>query len=230
MILNSYFKYYCETHQNPCDAGRCAGLPGSASAQEEACQSTDLNADGRTDVIDLLQLLSFFGCHHTAFDEPCASNDINQDDQVNVIDILEVLAAFGCEYQVSPCAAAPCGAGVCNDISATTYSCDCAEGYTFDDETCTDTNGCESAPCFDGVECYDQPAPLEGFTCDLCPEGLEGDGQTCEEQGEDPNIAVLEALMRLTVAGASVEAALAQDDSEACSAFTAGFASLVVPP
>merc|ERR1712072_1009863 len=39
---------------------------------------------------------------------------------------------------------------------------------------------------------------------------------------DDADCQIVSAVRRLSVAGASVEAALAQDDSEACSAFTAG--------
>lgn len=43
-----------------------------------------------------------------------------------------------------------------------------------------DIDGCsESAPCFEGVDCVDNPAPAEGITCGPCPQGFTGDGSNC---------------------------------------------------
>ncbi|KAK3262204.1 hypothetical protein CYMTET_28925, partial [Cymbomonas tetramitiformis] len=38
---------------------------------------------------------------------------------------------------------------------------------------------CLGSPCFPGVECTDAVAPEQGFSCSECPEGYEGDGETC---------------------------------------------------
>ena len=87
---------------------------------------------------------------------------------------------------IDDCVGDPCGpaaAGECSDAGANSYSCACNDGYSGDGTTCSDTNGCADSPCFDHVEvdCYDIPAPDDGFTCDACPSGYNGDGITCSD-------------------------------------------------
>ncbi|XP_019645326.1 PREDICTED: uncharacterized protein LOC109486081 [Branchiostoma belcheri] len=51
-----------------------------------------------------------------------------------------------------------------------------------------DINGCDGNPCFQGVTCTDQPAPLaageSGYTCGPCVEGLTGNGEQCADLNE----------------------------------------------
>ena len=61
--------------------------------------------------------------------------------------------------------------------------CDCVPGYTGPD--CSlDEDGCLTNPCYTGVRCADVAVNdladhPKGFLCADCPDGLEGDGQTC---------------------------------------------------
>ncbi|KAK3267846.1 hypothetical protein CYMTET_23623 [Cymbomonas tetramitiformis] len=58
---------------------------------------------------------------------------------------------------------------------------DCPEGMSGSGQTkCFDYDGCEAAPCFEGVACTDVRAPGVGAVCGDCPEGHVGDGRTCE--------------------------------------------------
>lgn len=41
---------------------------------------------------------------------------------------------------------------------------------------------CSSNPCFQGVQCYDDP--VNGFQCGSCPTGFTGDGIRCEDIDE----------------------------------------------
>eukprot|EP00854_Cymbomonas_tetramitiformis_P024953 gene24953-biopygen25795 len=71
----------------------------------------------------------------------------------------------------------------CTDNLATGYGeCGpCPAGYDGNGSTtCADTDGCQQAPCFPGVECVDTPAPGDGRTCGSCPDGYRGDGIECE--------------------------------------------------
>ena len=43
----------------------------------------------------------------------------------------------------------------------------------------SDKNGCSEVICFQGVECYDVPAPGSGAVCGICPSGYVGDGEKC---------------------------------------------------
>ena len=50
--------------------------------------------------------------------------------------------------------------------------------YTGD--TCSeDKNGCAEVECFQGVECFDVPAPGVGAECGSCETGFTGDGLKC---------------------------------------------------
>ena len=42
-----------------------------------------------------------------------------------------------------------------------------------------DQNGCSEIECFQGVMCFDVPAPGVGAMCGPCPDGLTGDGVKC---------------------------------------------------
>lgn len=42
-----------------------------------------------------------------------------------------------------------------------------------------DTDDCSILTCYEGVDCEDNPAPLEGVTCGPCPRGYSGDGMDC---------------------------------------------------
>ena len=42
-----------------------------------------------------------------------------------------------------------------------------------------DINGCSEIECFEGVECFDVPAPGVGAKCGACPLGYSGDGEKC---------------------------------------------------
>ena len=42
-----------------------------------------------------------------------------------------------------------------------------------------DDNGCSEVTCFEGVQCFDNPAPSVGATCGPCPDGYDGDGEKC---------------------------------------------------
>jgi hypothetical protein len=44
-----------------------------------------------------------------------------------------------------------------------------------------DIDSCEPEPCFAGVECTDLAPPDEGYICGPCPDGYEGDGETCSD-------------------------------------------------
>ena len=47
-------------------------------------------------------------------------------------------------------------------------------------DSCTeDRNGCSEIECFEGVECFDVPAPGVGAVCGSCPSGYTGDGLKC---------------------------------------------------
>ena len=45
-----------------------------------------------------------------------------------------------------------------------------------------DTNGCANIECFEGVSCFDVPAPGMGAKCAPCPSGYVGDGEKCSGQ------------------------------------------------
>ncbi len=54
---------------------------------------TDVNGDGVTNVLDLVQILLCFGDPATP---PCdTGTDINQDGVTNVLDLIQLLLAFG---------------------------------------------------------------------------------------------------------------------------------------
>ena len=54
--------------------------------------------------------------------------------------------------------------------------------YTGD--TCSeDKNGCAEIECFEGVECFDVPAPGVGAECGPCATGFTGDGLKCVGNG-----------------------------------------------
>ena len=47
-------------------------------------------------------------------------------------------------------------------------------------DTCSeDMNGCVEIQCFEGVDCFDIPAPGTGAQCGPCPTGFTGDGLKC---------------------------------------------------
>ncbi|XP_078573326.1 uncharacterized protein LOC144860112 [Branchiostoma floridae x Branchiostoma japonicum] len=65
--------------------------------------------------------------------------------------------------------------------------CVCPTGFS--GATCqTDVDACEGNPCFQGVECTDQPAPLApgqpGYTCGACPFEMVGNGESCADLNE----------------------------------------------
>ena len=43
----------------------------------------------------------------------------------------------------------------------------------------SDVDGCNEISCYEGVDCFDVPAPGEGAMCGPCPVGFTGDGQKC---------------------------------------------------
>ena len=42
-----------------------------------------------------------------------------------------------------------------------------------------DVDGCREIGCFEGMICFDIPAPEVGVICGPCPEGFLGDGRKC---------------------------------------------------
>ncbi|XP_041070867.1 uncharacterized protein LOC121292663 isoform X2 [Carcharodon carcharias] len=57
-------------------------------------------------------------------------------------------------------------------------ACNCTPAYVGD--YCTeDFDACQDNQCFLNDTCKDQPAPLESYECDPCPENLKGDGRKC---------------------------------------------------
>ncbi|XP_038045830.1 uncharacterized protein LOC119720271 isoform X3 [Patiria miniata] len=61
--------------------------------------------------------------------------------------------------------------------------CECQMGFT--GESCDmDYDACADNPCFTGVACTDEAPPSYNSTCGLCPEGLEGDGRSCQDINE----------------------------------------------
>lgn len=42
-----------------------------------------------------------------------------------------------------------------------------------------DVDGCSEVTCFEGVQCFDIPAPGLGAVCGPCPIGYGGDGEKC---------------------------------------------------
>ncbi|XP_072014975.1 uncharacterized protein [Amphiura filiformis] len=61
--------------------------------------------------------------------------------------------------------------------------CSCPAGYSGD--FCEqDTDSCFDNPCFPGVTCLDNVAPLSGYTCGSCPLGMAGDGLKCYDIDE----------------------------------------------
>ena len=59
--------------------------------QRAACHS-DINGDGVTNVLDLIELLLCFGQPATP---GCEAEDLNGDGMVNVLDLIDLLLAFG---------------------------------------------------------------------------------------------------------------------------------------
>ncbi len=62
---------------------------------DPACP-TDVNGDGVTNVLDLIDLLLCFGQPATP---GCESEDLNGDGMVNVLDLIDLLLAFGTACQ-----------------------------------------------------------------------------------------------------------------------------------
>ncbi|XP_038046205.1 mucin-like protein [Patiria miniata] len=61
--------------------------------------------------------------------------------------------------------------------------CECQMGFT--GESCDmDYDACADNPCFTGVACTDEAPPSYNSTCGPCPEGLEGDGRSCQDINE----------------------------------------------
>jgi len=81
------------------------------------------------------------------------------------------------------CANDACGVGgtSCTDVAApgSGRSCECSTGYSFNGNTCVDTNECYNVPCDDSDyshagSCVDVAAPGTGFEC-VCNTGYELD-------------------------------------------------------
>lgn len=70
------------------------------------------------------------------------------------------------------------------DSSGPMVDCGALNRETLGDGSCggctsgTDDD-CADSPCFEGVECTDEPAPGTGYSCGECPAGTTGDGETC---------------------------------------------------
>ena len=115
-------------------------------------------------------------------DDPCSGNGVCSDTGVNSYscdcDDGYTFASGTCE-EIFPCVSTElsnCDTNaLCNHEGPGDFSCTCDVGYSGDGVTCVDTNGCAESPCFDGVVCHDQSAPEEGFVCDSCPDGFNGD-------------------------------------------------------
>ncbi len=76
----------------PLDPVGGADTPGSSNLEDCECL-TDINGDGVTDVLDLIDLLLCFGLPDTP---PCnTGQDVNGDGTVNVLDLIDLLLAFG---------------------------------------------------------------------------------------------------------------------------------------
>ncbi|XP_072017956.1 uncharacterized protein [Amphiura filiformis] len=79
------------------------------------------------------------------------------------------------------------------------FTCECSNGYAGDGRTCIRLDGrsCADRPCFPNVVCQDVPlrrilsSPdwqslriIKLYQCGECPEGYEGDGETCSDANE----------------------------------------------
>ncbi|EDV27736.1 uncharacterized protein TRIADDRAFT_53733 [Trichoplax adhaerens] len=69
-------------------------------------------------------------------------------------------------------------------INDTGYAvCQCASGWV--GSFCTqDLDECAGNPCYENVTCTPMQAPATGYTCGLCPGGLQGDGVKCYDVNE----------------------------------------------
>ncbi|KAK3289438.1 hypothetical protein CYMTET_3117 [Cymbomonas tetramitiformis] len=71
-------------------------------------------------------------------------------------------------------------ASECTDSDLGSVCGECPSGFEGNGASvCVDIDGCAAAPCFEGVQCADIPAPDVGYTCGRCPEGYRGDGEEC---------------------------------------------------
>lgn len=148
----------------------------------DAPSAVDTDGDGVPDAIDVCcntpseVLVDLDGRPYGDADRDC---DFDLDDWT--------ILAKSFTGPLEPCPENECAAGTDNcDENATcidtveSFDCTCNAGYEGDGVVCADIDGCSPPPCFESVLCVDIPAPDEGFTCGACPDGMTGNGQTCQ--------------------------------------------------
>ena len=69
---------------------------------------------------------------------------------------------------------------LCYGFSTALQICICTFTAAWEGRFCeSDVDGCDEISCYEGVDCFDVPAPGEGAMCGPCPMGFSGDGQKC---------------------------------------------------
>ena len=69
---------------------------------------------------------------------------------------------------------------VYNNLTLTINDFNTGDHSAYSGQFCEkDGDGCAEESCYNGVQCYDIPAPGVGRRCGPCPLGYTGDGITC---------------------------------------------------